>query len=246
MTKKGNIYSFEIWAKENRLVQGISSRFFGDLATGSERERLENRHNFLNLLGLKAANLVTMEQIHSNKVKVVNSSHCGREIKDIDGMVTSDFCALAVKTADCPSLIAFDGRQRVLAVAHAGWQGILGRIAGNLIKKMEDLGAVPKKIKVGIGPYVKACCYSIDQERAEKFLRSFGDLAGMIKKKECLFYLDLQVPIVFQLIESGVLEKNIEAGKICTACRNDEFFSFRKEGFRSGRFFTVAAIRGKE
>ena len=46
-----------------------------------------------------------------------------------------------------------------------------------------------------------------------------------------------------QLLEGGVLEKNIFVTELCTSCDVDRLFSYRKEGPMSGRLLGVVGIR---
>jgi hypothetical protein len=41
----------------------------------------------------------------------------------------------------------------------------------------------------------------------------------------------------------GLLAKNIFVSDLCTACRRDLLFSYRKEGAQSGRLLSVIGIR---
>src|SRR5207253_4449626 len=45
-----------------------------------------------------------------------------------------------------------------------------------------------------------------------------------------------------QLLEAGVLARNIFVSGLCTACRRDFFFSYRKEG-STGRLLSVIGIK---
>ncbi len=57
------------------------------------------------------------------------------------------------------------------------------------------------------------------------------------------FFLDLIKINSRQLLSAGVLERNISDSQICTSCRNDEFFSYRKEGQSAGRMMSVVMIK---
>jgi hypothetical protein len=56
-------------------------------------------------------------------------------------------------------------------------------------------------------------------------------------------YLDLVAANRWQLREAGVAEKNIVASPLCTACRTDLLFSYRREQGRTGRLMGVIGIR---
>ena len=233
-TKKGYYLS----KKLNQLpgtVHGFSTRHYGDCnpARGSQNQR--NIEQFLKDLGLKRANLVLMEQVHGNKVKVVTGADKGKIIPGVDGLVTTKKdLVLGVKAADCLQLLYYEPTAQVIGVAHAGWQGVLKKIPQKVIEVMIRLGALPEEILVAIGPHIGSCCYEVEKNRAEKFKKKFG---------EGKLFLDLVAPTLRQLVHTGVPEGNIDIAKKCTSCENKEFFSFRKDTKKSyGAMLAVISL----
>ncbi|PJC28033.1 peptidoglycan editing factor PgeF [Candidatus Shapirobacteria bacterium CG_4_9_14_0_2_um_filter_39_11] len=222
-TQKG-YYEFNKFKKFKGLIHGFSSRKFGDMRSNKKLD------NFLHVLNLQKKNLVLMEQVHGDKVKVVDEDEKGKVIPGIDGMVTNTFgIVLGVKTADCLPILFYDPIGKIIGVVHAGWRGILARIAQKVIDLMIKMGSVPSDILIGIGPYIGGCCYSADNQRAGQFLGEFGNLPSMIYSNQKGLYLDLAVPTLNQLVQSGVPKENIFNSQICTSCQNKEFFSYRKD-----------------
>jgi purine-nucleoside/S-methyl-5'-thioadenosine phosphorylase / adenosine deaminase len=58
-------------------------------------------------------------------------------------------------------------------------------------------------------------------------------------------FLDLVEANRRQLMDAGVVAKNIEASALCTACRPDLLFSFRADKGVTGRLMGVVGIRSK-
>jgi len=58
--------------------------------------------------------------------------------------------------------------------------------------------------------------------------------------------LDLRKANRSQLEAAGVLAANIFVSDLCTGCRRDLLFSYRKEGAQSGRMMAVIGIRNNE
>jgi copper oxidase (laccase) domain-containing protein len=48
-----------------------------------------------------------------------------------------------------------------------------------------------------------------------------------------------------QLLEAGLRASNIFVSGLCTACRRDLLFSYRKEGPQSGRLMSAIGIRSQ-
>jgi YfiH family protein len=231
-----------------------------------------NRLVFLRQLGTVAANepwrLVTLRQIHSDLIHCVDSPP--EHQLTGDGLITcTPGILLAVQTADCLPLILVDTKHRAVGVFHAGWRGTLRRIAEKGVGEMRRcFGTQPGQIKAAIGPGIHSCCYEVGPEVREKFESQFAYAAELlrevkesdpIREKYPLLFLSARPPghselphKIFldlveanrrQLIDAGVLAKNISASDLCTACRSDLLFSYRAEKGVAGRMMGVVGVR---
>lgn len=230
---KNGYYILEKFAAQPDLIHGFSTREFGNLKVKHSLGLNRNLDKFLQVLGIEKSDLVMMEQAHGRKIRAVGEGDKGRLIKKIDGLITDQKgIFLGVNMADCLPLLFYDSKKKLIGIAHAGWKGVLARIAQKAVEKMKTLDSYPRDIIVGIGPHIGGCCYTPPQERIEKFRQVFGNLPGMIYQDKKGIHLDLAVPIVIQLIKSGIKKENIEIALTCTSCQNNVFFSYRRENKR--------------
>jgi YfiH family protein len=195
------------------------------------------------------------------KGKVVESAGDGL-ITDTPGVL------LGVKTADCYPVIVADRKRKAVGVFHAGWRGTVQRIVEKGIGEMRrQLGCNPEDLLAVIGPGIGACCYEIGEEVENEFDSQFAyskelfedvfDSWSLKTKYPMLFlnqrapghgeaamsrHLDLVKANWCQLLDAGVPAENIESIDLCTACRTDLFFSYRKEHV-TGRMLAVVGIR---
>jgi copper oxidase (laccase) domain-containing protein len=88
---------------------------------------------------------------------------------------------------------------------------------------------------VGLGPAIRSCCYEVGKEFINLF--SYG-----LMERDGSYYLDLVGINKKQALSLGVKEENIFDSGICTSCRNEDFFSFRKEGKSCGRIMSVIML----
>jgi hypothetical protein len=87
-----------------------------------------------------------------------------------------------------------------------------------------------------VGPAVGPCCYEVDEARAAVFNQRYVErAAGKI-------WLDLPGVVREQLLEGGVDPSRIKDSGLCTCCRKDLFFSFRRDGV-CGRQMAVASLK---
>jgi polyphenol oxidase len=176
---------------------------------------------------------------------------------------------LAIQTADCLPVILVDQKRRAVGVFHAGWRGTVKRIVEKGAGEMQrHFGSSPRNLIAAIGPGIQKCCYDVGEEVRAKFEMQFAyadslfhevkDSDPVRDKYPLLFltarapghselpvklFLDLVEANRRQLLDAGVLAKNIELVGACTACHTDQLFSFRAEKGVTGRMMAVAGIR---
>ena len=226
---------------------------------------LENRRRFQSDLGAADLQLIALKQIHSDVIHLFPAAP-SEPCKGDASIANRPGLLLAVQTADCVPILLVDPQKRAIAAIHAGWRGTLARIAAKTIGKMQMVfGTDPADLLAAVGPSIGPCCYEVGTEVATKFLSQFpeapdwfdefrtGDEPNPIQwlnqmppghqppPKNVL--LDLHKANSSQLHAAGLKEKNIFVSNLCTACRLDLLFSYRKQGPESGRQVAAIAIR---
>jgi YfiH family protein len=157
---------------------------------------------------------------------------------------------LAVFTADCVPLIVADPDRSTLGVAHAGWRGTVRGIAGRLVSALVgEAGARADRLRAAIGPSIGPCCYEVDEPVVGPLRMAFPGAwerwvhPGSPERpgRQGHWWLDLWAANAEQLTAAGVRPGAILNPRLCTACRPDLFFSYRKEGL-AGRLATLAVL----
>ncbi len=183
---------------------------------------------------LDLENIIAAEQIHGNKVAVLDNSK-NKFIKGADGMVTNKLLTLSIRTADCLPIFFYSPKEKIIAAIHAGWKGLASGIIENAVLQIRKLGANLSDVKVAIGPHIQVCCYKVLSSRIAKFNNSFGEF------RVNSWYLNLSKIALLQLKSLGILPSNIENSNICTSC-DKRFFSFRREGAKTGRLINIIEL----
>ena len=233
---------------------------------------LANRRALLSALGAENLQLAPLRQFHSDVIYVLDRPP--QEPPRGDASITSaPGLLLAVQTADCVPILLADAKRRVVAAVHAGWRGTLQRIVLKTIGRMQMvLGTRPKDIVAAMGPAIGGCCYEVGPEVAQAFAAQFaaardwfegpfdrligGDSPNPLQWLNRMppghqpplprVHLDLRAANRWQLLKAGVLPQNIFSSGLCTSCRTDLLFSFRREGKISGRLMAVIGLRREE
>lgn len=268
-----SLFMLESWKDERAgLTAGFTGRDGGvgvapynslnlALHVGDNQEDvIKNRRQTAEMLGFSLEDWTCGEQVHRSEIAVVGPSERGRgsldrqsAIQDTDGLLTNTpGVLLASYYADCVPLYFWDPVKDVVGLAHAGWKGTVAGIGSRMIEKMKsEFGSSPKDIRTAIGPSIGQCCYEVD----DKVMSKVNDLGLTVEGNNidsALLYVDkgngkymLNLKEINRhiMIKAGIMTDHIECTSWCTSCRNDLFFSYRKDEGTTGRMASWIGMR---
>ena len=214
---------------------------------------LDSRITLAMQLGVDLDDLVMPRQTHSCRVAVIDEHFRLSDIdkqeealEGVDALVTTlKGVVIGVNTADCVPIVFADAQAGVIAVAHAGWRGTVGRIAKNTVDVMCRQGARADRIQATMGPSICQDCFEVGDEVVEAFKQAHFDLDTIVKRNPDTgkAHIDLRAANRDVLVAAGVPASNIVLSQHCSRCEHDRFFSARRLGINSGRTFTGILIR---
>ncbi len=197
-----------------------------------------NQDRMLTALGLPTDRVFDVWQVHSADAIVAKESRpLNTEHEKADIIVTgARDVTLVMRFADCVPLMVYDPVLHAAGIAHAGWIGTGKNVAGALIRAMRDnFGSDPTQLIAGIGPSICREHYPVGEEVVEIFSRQFADqMDEIVFTSQGKPHLDLWRANQIQLQNAGVHQ--IEIAGICTACHTEDWYSYRGEKGRTGRF----------
>lgn len=229
------------------IVHGFSTRRaeHNDFTLGpfsSENPAIAmNRARFMAAVNMTGWPLLKLRQTHSSIVHVFRDTFAASQPVEGDAAITElKEAALGIQTADCVPILIADKQARVVAAVHAGWRGIAARIAEKCVTKiLEAYGVKPDDLIAVIGPHSAVCCYEVGEE----VVAAVDDPASISRRPEWTKpHLNQAVANKNQLVQAGVPEAQIAVSTLCTQCRGDLFYSYRREGKRAGRLLSVIGI----
>lgn len=232
---------------------GVSEAEYGGLdlgyGSGDDPERVgRNRRLLLEALGLGGRPFVAARQVHGDELLVIRGAADAQAAADrpADGLLTaSPEVAVAVLTADCLAVLLADPERGAVAAVHAGWRGAAQRIAGKAVRRMADeFGCRPASLLVALGPCVGPCCYEVDAPVLERFAAAFPGQEGVYARPRGggKALLDLAAAVRLDLKETGIKDENVTVIGQCTACQPGEFYSYRRNGPKTGRLAAVIGL----
>lgn len=188
-------------------------------------------------LGIPKGRLLTLRQVHGAEV-LIYDQHTRALTYPLpyDAVITDKKrIALGISTADCLPILMIDRSKKVIAAIHAGWRGMWRGVVQKTARTMiESFESSPEDILAGIGPAIGPCCYEVGRDVVSLFQNSSDSPREFIQEREGNTYLDLSRAAQLELTQVGIPPENIEAIPLCTACRKDLFYSYRREG-KTGR-----------
>ncbi len=250
--------------EQDGFVNGFSTRLGGvsDMPTkalslaGFNEDRaeniLENRRRFLKLFPGEWS-LAGCWQVHGADVRVVNAIEEAKPAENqlgdtiyCDVIVSNVPQVLAgVKTADCVPILLGDPVTGAFAAVHAGWRGTLASAVLVAVGRMrQEYGTKSQDLRVAIGASAGPCCYEVGPEVIDAFTEKFGDTGLFASTRPGHAKIDLLKANTDQLKSVGVLSQRIHVAPICTMCRTDLFFSYRKEKSLNGKVGRLMAVVG--
>lgn len=237
-------YIFPDWPAPNNIAcvtttraGGYSTNTYNSLNLGLHVEDHEadvnkNRSLIKDDLQLPAEP-IWLNQIHGTKVLNV-SGECPKNVT-ADAAYTNEIGVVcAVLTADCLPVLFCDQAGENIAVAHAGWRGLLNGVLENTI---HALPVENNKIMCWLGPAIGPNKFEVGEEVVKEFVEKDARHKNAFQVQSNLKYL----ADIYQLAENilgftGVQE--MYGGKYCTYTEEEKFYSYRRDG-QTGRMATL-------
>ena len=142
----------------------------------------------------------------------------------------------AVLTADCLPVVLVDRRGARVGVAHAGWRGLA---AGVLEATIDALRVPACDLFAWLGPAISQTAFEVGGEVREAFLRKHaGHDSAFVANATGRYQADLYALARQTLERVGVAQ--VRGGDRCTFTERDAFYSYRRDGGRTGRMATLA------
>ena len=185
--------------------------------------RLDAAHRGIrNAIGMGDWPLFTAQQIHGNKIAIVDRADCNgsrvgcedEHFPGCDGIITNQRgIELGVYVADCCAVYIVDSKTPAIGLVHSGRKGTELGVVPNAIRQMiERFGLDPANIIVQLSPCIRPPHYEVD----------------------------FAAEIVRQCRGFGV--KEIHDSGICTACNLDRYYSYRAEKGKTGRMLALIGL----
>ena len=179
---------------------------------------------------------VWLEQVHGVQVSDADAYVPGTPPPCADAAIARRAGVVcAVLTADCLPVLFCTDDGRAVAAAHAGWRGLC---AGVLEATADRLGVPGARVLAYLGPAIGPSAFEVGEEVRDAFVAQDSEAAkcfqpGMPGK----WFADLYALARLRLARIGV--QTVYGGDRCTFGETERFYSYRRDGPRSGRMASL-------
>ena len=135
-----------------------------------------------------------------------------------------------ILTADCLPVFVSNKEGTAVGIAHAGWRGLVGGIIESLIKSFDGN---TEDLIVYLGPAISQLSFEVGEEVKSEYLSKNENFMSCFNFLNDKYYLNLYDAARVVLKSLGV--QSISGGNRCTFNEPDQFFSYRRDGHKSGR-----------
>ncbi|GAA5097523.1 peptidoglycan editing factor PgeF [Bartonella acomydis] len=234
------------FTRQESVSKGHSQSLHIDQNLENSPEQIaQNRILIADYFAVKVQNFVTVNQIHSSDVIVVDQDFIDEPPKADALVTTTAGLIIGILTADCGPILFADPQAGVIAAAHAGWRGSLKGIVEKTITVMEKQGAKRQSITAVLGPCIGPCHYEVTDEFYNQFIDCHSKFQKYFSRTDKInhFHFNLWAFILDQLKEASV---NASCLELCTYQDEQRFFSYRRAIHRNepddGRQFSAIML----
>jgi YfiH family protein len=200
---------------------------------GDRPEAVAANRRLLRLAAQLPAEPLWLEQVHG--VDVVRHADAAIGVRADAAVAFEPGRVCVVMTADCLPVVLADRDGTRVAVAHAGWRGLLG---GVLEATVAELGVATRELHAWLGPAIGPEAFEVGAEVREAYVaRLRGSETCFLRNERGRYFADLYRLARLALESAGV--GAVHGGGWCTHRDRERFFSFRRDGV-TGRMATLA------
>ncbi|PPR47677.1 MAG: Laccase domain protein YfiH [Alphaproteobacteria bacterium MarineAlpha5_Bin9] len=212
----------------------------------SKNNVIKNRKKSQKALGLEKTKLKFINQIHSNKIYMINKKNINKPLVG-DAIITSTSdISLAILTADCAPIFLIDIKNNLICAIHSGWRGSYNDIVHKTINKIKQTKKNNRLIAI-IGPCLDQKNFEVDKKFYYKFLKKNLLYKKFFIKKSIKYLFDMRGLLRYQLLKYGV--KKVINIKLNTYSKKTLFFSHRRSKQNnqnySGRMINILGFSQK-
>jgi purine-nucleoside/S-methyl-5'-thioadenosine phosphorylase / adenosine deaminase len=235
------------FTRRGGVSQGAYASLNFGYGVGDERAHVEeNFRRAAEVLGVSADAVGVLSQVHGNAVHRHEPGQRRSELLALEGdalIAARGELACGVRTADCVPILLADPDGGSVAAVHAGWRGTVRRVIDTTLAELERLGARRERLIAAIGPHISLAAFEVGEDVAGELLGASRATDVIATRAGAKPHADLRRILTAQLLEAGLEASAIDQISGCTVEEPERFFSYRRDGPKSGRLLSAIVPR---
>ena len=150
---------------------------------------------------------------------------------------------MAVRIADCVPILVGDTETGAVVAVHAGWRGVVAGVVEAGIAAISEDANRTRGFVAAIGPHITVAAFEVSDDVAETLRASSPDPDVIERGNGAKPHVDLAKIVAAKLEALGIPRPNIDRVGGCTYTDPERYFSFRRDGARSGRHLAAIVPR---
>jgi YfiH family protein len=200
------------------------------------------------LLGVDAERMLYLSQVHGRE------AHFYRTLEQRSNLITLEGDAIGgsepstaygVRSADCVPILLADVDSGAVMAIHAGWRGVAGGVVEAGVTCLRQNLGHDGQLLAAIGPHISVTSFEVSEDVAAE-LAAACPVPGAVLRQPATAkpHVDLRFIVTQKLLALGLTEATIDQIGGCTVLDAQHYFSFRRDGKRSGRHLSAIVPSG--
>jgi YfiH family protein len=241
-------FSHAFFTRQGGISEGPFAALNLSPAVGDRAEHVrENLSRAARTLGLRPERLYVAAQPHDRGVILLHGT------EDVDAVArtaadailsSAPGIACGVRTADCVPILLADPETGRVAAVHAGWRGLVRQIIASATERMCELGSRRSALLAAFGPHIGPEAFEVGDDVASEIASASAARNVVQRTATGKARVSLACVVRAQLASAGLDDARIEQLPGCTYRDALRFFSYRRDGQRSGRMLALIVPRG--
>ena len=185
---------------------------------------------------------VWLTQVHGTTV--VEADAVEVNVEADAALTTKPGVVCTVMVADCLPVLLTDDRGTVVAAVHAGWKSLADGILQKTVGLMQEKAGAAARLTAWMGPRIDAEHFEVGENVLTAMKRLLPEADAAFQPATDGKYLaDLGALARQALMQAGLADEDILDSALSTYNDEKRFYSYRRDGEKSGRHAAMIWIK---
>lgn len=202
----------------------------------------QNLERAAHALAVAPAHIYFLSQVHGAQAHVLEGGESRDEVLHLrgDALVSqAPDVACAVRSADCVPVLLGERRSGTVAAVHAGWRGVVAGAVRAAVERLRSVVGDDGDLAAAIGPHISLDAFEVSEDVALELAHASPVHDVVARDRGPKPHVNLRRIVRAQLEALGLPHDAIDDVWGCTVSEPEWFFSFRRDGPKSGRHLSA-------